>query len=139
MRHEQQYLSFRLRGVRYGIPLGACQEVSLRFRINPVPRARPYLAGIMNLRGEVVTVVDLGLLLVPDGKQCEGGAVIRLKSKEQSVAFQVDRIEDIVTADAELAPPPPHLSEAHLKLMAGVLQRPDGVVQIVSPAGILNV
>ena len=136
---HRQYLVFCMRGVRYGVALDSCHEVNLRSRVYPVPRARPHISGIMNLRGEVVTVNDLPSMFSPSKGEASSGAVIRLKAGEHPIAIRVDAVEDILTTENALEPPPPHLAEEHLRLIAGVIQTENGIVQIIDPQGILRV
>ena len=91
---HRQYLVFCMRGVRYGVALDSCHEVNLRSRVYPVPRARPHISGIMNLRGEVVTVIDLPSMFSPSKGEASSGAVIRLKAGEHPIAIRVDAVED---------------------------------------------
>ena len=53
-----QWVTFRLAGETYGINVMQVQEVLRHSDIAPVPGAPPYVLGIINLRGNVVTVID---------------------------------------------------------------------------------
>ena len=62
-----RHVVFRLEKDRYALPLSAIREVVVTSeRFSKVPRAPPPVRGIMNLRGRVVTVVELAALLKPD-------------------------------------------------------------------------
>ena len=54
-----QYVSFWVNGQLLGVPVNAVQEVLNAQFITPVPRARPELSGLLNLRGQIVTAIDL--------------------------------------------------------------------------------
>jgi purine-binding chemotaxis protein CheW len=64
-----RHVIFRVEKERYGLPLAAVREVVVPPpRFSRVPRAPPAISGVMNLRGRVVTVVELRQLLgLPDG------------------------------------------------------------------------
>ncbi|MEM1062589.1 MAG: chemotaxis protein CheW, partial [Planctomycetota bacterium] len=53
------YVSFRVDGQLLGVPVDAVQEVLNPQSIAPTPKARPEIAGLLNLRGQIVTAVDL--------------------------------------------------------------------------------
>jgi chemotaxis signal transduction protein len=58
-----EILMFELSGQRFGVPLAAVREVFNLGALTPVPTAPGAVAGVTNLRGQVVPVLDLALLL----------------------------------------------------------------------------
>ena len=56
-------LFFRVGEETFSVPLAAIREVALPGLLSRIPRAPPALPGVMNLRGRIVVVVDMGLLL----------------------------------------------------------------------------
>lgn len=56
-------LFFRLGEETFSVPLSDIREVALPGQLSRIPRAPPALPGVMNLRGRIVVVIDLGLLL----------------------------------------------------------------------------
>lgn len=56
----QQYLSFRCRGERYALPIRVVKEIIEYDHLTPVPMMPAFIRGVINLRGNVVPVVDLG-------------------------------------------------------------------------------
>lgn len=57
----QTYLTFGYRGARYGLDAGAVREIVWLPELSPIEELPPYIAGVFNLRGRVVPVMDLGL------------------------------------------------------------------------------
>ena len=66
MEGEQQYVTMTIAGQLFGVPIMQVEDIVEPDRITMVPLASKQIAGVMNLRGRVVTVIDL--------KQCLGGA-----------------------------------------------------------------
>ena len=68
-----QYVTFTLDGAHFGIDVAKVQEVLRAQRRTPVPLADPDIAGLVNLRGQVVMTVDLrarlGLQPLPRGQE----------------------------------------------------------------------
>ncbi len=98
---------FRLGGDLFALPLGDVHEVVLPGPLSRVPRARPPIAGAMNLRGRIVAVVDLGLLLgrPPAAVGAAPERMLVLESDRRDLAFLVTEVVQISglgsTEDAE--------------------------------------
>jgi purine-binding chemotaxis protein CheW len=102
-------LSFTLGGELYGIELKHLAETRRATPLRRLPCAPPHLVGVMNLRGELVPVVDLGPILGLGQKETPATlpAVLILSVQGGKLALAVDHINDIVTfAAKELKPPP---------------------------------
>lgn len=63
LKKNNQYLTFRLQNQQYGIPIVIVREINRITEITTVPRSPAYVAGVINLRGKVIPVVDLRLKL----------------------------------------------------------------------------
>jgi purine-binding chemotaxis protein CheW len=84
--------------LRYALPLQAVREVLLPGPLSRVPRAPPALAGIMNHRGRVVTVADLGEMMGARGKTSPEARLLLLDRGRRDLAlrvFNVDGIRDL--------------------------------------------
>lgn len=101
-------LSFELGGEVYGIELKHLAETRSRAPLRRLPGVVPHLAGVMNLRGELVPVVDLRLVLGLGRSEAGPVAAALVLSVEGSrLAFAVDRTRDILSFPAgDLQPPP---------------------------------
>jgi purine-binding chemotaxis protein CheW len=95
----------------------------------------------MNLRGEVVTVLDLrclmGLPKVTDSARCRN---LVINCDGESFGLWVDGVADILSIDFhDITPPPSNLSIAEARLIRGVYQSAHSLVMLVDPKEILNV
>jgi purine-binding chemotaxis protein CheW len=106
-----QVLIFRLGLERYAIEIKEVAEALRLERCTPVPGSPPLFAGVINLRGELVAVLDLAsLLALPKGteagnKNSEPGFVLLLRRPGQGIGLKVDRIDglrEIGTAEFSL-------------------------------------
>lgn len=99
---SKQYVVFRLAGESYGIAIEYLQEIIRVPAVVRVPLAPPYIKGLANLRGTILTVYDtrarLGLL---SGNGDEGSRVVVVRFKERQAGFIVDRVEGV--ADVPLS------------------------------------
>ena len=92
-------LAVTARGVRYGIPVQQVREVIRPDRITPVPGAPSLVWGIVNVRGAVVTVLDLAVLLgAPRG--ATWGSVVLLEQGNRCMGLAVDTVLDVRSGDA---------------------------------------
>ncbi|EPG75336.1 CheW-like protein [Leptospira fainei serovar Hurstbridge str. BUT 6] len=111
--NHKQFLSFFLGKEIYGIPLEECKEVDHNKKILKIPCAPTYIEGIVNLRGDVVTILNLQNLF---GKQSNPDkdkySIIRLKGKKQAFAILADEVSDIIeVSEKNFEPCPSHLDE----------------------------
>jgi chemotaxis signal transduction protein len=88
------WCSFKLGDQRYGVELERVQEVIRPQPVTRVPSAPPALAGLMNLRGRIVPVVDLRVLLGL-GFADETSFLVIVRSEDGPVALLVDEIGDV--------------------------------------------
>ena len=88
--------TFRVDGELFGVDALQVQEVSRYLELTPVPLAPDAVGGVMNLRGEVVTALDLRRLLGrPDRPATEKPMNVVLRGEGGSVSLLVDGIESV--------------------------------------------
>jgi purine-binding chemotaxis protein CheW len=101
----QAWCTFRLAEGHYGVELARVQEVLRPLPLTRVPLAPPAIAGLVNLRGRIVTVVDPRVVLGVDAAPAASGGLVVVHGTEGAVALQVDAIGDVRRADATEPPP----------------------------------
>lgn len=99
---KRQFSTFELGKHWYGVPVESVQEV-IRFQsMTPVPLAPPSVVGLINLRGQVTTAIDLRLRLELPPRDAEDvPMIIVVRADDGLVSLLVDRIGDVVDADEE--------------------------------------
>jgi purine-binding chemotaxis protein CheW len=105
----EKIIVFRLGAARFAIPLIAIAEIIVDSRTVPAPGAPPEVAGLMQVRGEVRPIWNLGRLLgLPDSVPHKGKTVLLLRRGSREIGVQVDSAEDILeVAPAMRRPAPP--------------------------------
>lgn len=115
----QQICTFLLNNTRFGIEVADVQEIIRQQPLTQVPLAAPDICGLMNLRGQVIPVVDLpcrlGLRLVSCSIERQPVYNIIVRSTDDVVSFVVDGIGDIVECPSESLEPPPATLDTHLR------------------------
>ena len=109
-------------GEKLGLPVDCVHTIFRVSKITPVPLAPPEVAGLVNLRGKIVTAVSLRRRLgLPDKDSHEGAIAIGIEHRGESFALLVDEVGDVVSvSDEARIAPPANLAASRLKLTAAV-------------------
>jgi purine-binding chemotaxis protein CheW len=101
MPHESlQVLVFEVEGQRYALPAADVQELVRAVRIVPLPRAPAVVEGIINLRGQVIPVLDVrARFRLPSRPLAHTDHFIVARAEQRLVALHVDRALDLVNLD----------------------------------------
>ena len=103
-----QWVTFKLDGETYGINVMQVQEVLRVTEIAPVPGAPDYVMGIINLRGNVVTVLDTRKRFgLPSAKMDDSTRIVIIESEQAVVGVLVDAVAEVVElrrSEIELSP-----------------------------------
>lgn len=104
----EQLASFTLDGHTYGIPVARVQEVLKGQGATPVPLAPAAVSGLMNLRGEVVLVIDLRTSLGLARRAADEAPMsVVVHAEGEVISLLVDRIGDVVDVDTDMFEAPP--------------------------------
>ena len=138
VKHEGRdlWLEFGLKGQRYAVSLAAVREVIRPGDITPVPGAPTDVLGIVNLRGQIVPVLDGRRRFGLDGAAAEdeqdAQRVIVFDDAGTTVGLRIDVIGEMLQFDAtEIAPPPPGRAARRDDPVSGVITRDDGFIALV--------
>jgi purine-binding chemotaxis protein CheW len=107
-----QFLVFRLAGEEFALPIAAVMEVAaVPDKITRLPKTPKFLRGVVNLRGEVLPVIDQRSRFdLPAGAEASLGRLIVLRSARHHAGLIVDAISGIRAAAADDVEPAPHLA-----------------------------
>ncbi len=108
MAERRQFCTFFLDGLRFGVDVQKVQEVVPYQEMTRVPLAPPTVRGLLNLRGQIVTGIDLRRRLELGERTTEGLPMnVVLRGEDSPVSFLVDEIGEVieVAADARERPP----------------------------------
>ncbi|MCE9598124.1 MAG: chemotaxis protein CheW [Spirochaetia bacterium] len=128
----QQFLTWTAGAYAFGVPVAHCRELTRGLRITTVPLAEKHIAGIANLRGEIVTILDFNILLGMDAPTT-GRAVVRTRSgKGNTTCILADKIHEIVSvSESDLHDVPSNLSNIKLEYLSGAFRIGDKLHLIV--------
>jgi purine-binding chemotaxis protein CheW len=142
-REEIIVLVFRLGEEEFGIPIDAVVEVAqVPSQITRVPKTPKFLEGVVNLRGEVLPVVDQRRRFdLPMLENKEARRLVVVRTERHRAGLIVDSVSDVLRTDRETVSPPPDLTdEKTSRLVRGVinLEKLDRIVLLLDPTELLT-
>jgi purine-binding chemotaxis protein CheW len=125
--------TFHVGNAQCGMDILKIQEINKLIEITKVPQAPEYISGILNLRGQIVTVIDLGIKLdLSPTALSDSTRNIIVHSKGESIGLLVEKVGDIVKADREkLEPPPANIGGVQGKFFKSVLKTQNRLIGIL--------
>jgi len=105
---DEQFCTFRLGNLLFGVEVLCVQEVLLKQEMTRLPLVSDVVSGLINLRGQIVTAIDLrrrlGLPPLDNGKEPMNVVV---RTTDAAFSLLVDEIGDVVDVDPESFEAPP--------------------------------
>lgn len=130
---HRQCVTFRLNEEIYGINVMLVQEVLRVTEIAPVPGAPSYVIGIINLRGNVVTVIDTRMRfgLPPQGMD-DSTRIVIIETENQTVGIVVDSVSEVVDVYANEIETAPNVgNDETARYIEGVVSRSEELLILV--------
>ena len=121
-----------------GIPIHEVEEISRCCTVTPVPGAPGSVCGVMSLRGEVVTVLDLRVVLGLGKTECSRQTRnVIVHAAGERIGLLVDRVADVVRATtADLVPPPANMTGAESAMFQAVYRMESELLLLVDVAAV---
>lgn len=98
---EGKYLTFFLKNEIYGIPINVVKEINAMMNITEVPNTPNYIKGVINLRGKIISVLDLRLkLTMPEMEYSERTCIvvveIAMQKGKKKMGIVVDHVSEVI-------------------------------------------
>ncbi|HDS17231.1 MAG TPA: chemotaxis protein CheW [Proteobacteria bacterium] len=135
-----QLCSFQLADALFGLDTMLVQEIIKVPEITRVYKAPEEITGIINLRGKIVTIVDLAIKLnLPTKMETAGRRIIIVEFQNEPFGLMVDRINDVIHIDREaLGPAPANVRSHQGRFITGVFRDDEQLIAILDLEGIVN-
>ncbi|NIZ18500.1 chemotaxis protein CheW [Entomospira culicis] len=137
MSDKKQLVTFQLGEERYGIDIMHVKEIYSNHTVRPIPHAPAYIEGVLNLRGEIIPIINLhrrfGIakaLLSEDDAMLSGFVIINLSGMKVGVI--IDKILSVMDVDrATIQPPPQMITNIGAEYIEGVSPQDAGYLVIL--------
>ncbi|MGC9100832.1 MAG: chemotaxis protein CheW [Caldisericum sp.] len=124
-------VTFYLGDFLFGIYAEKVMEINKDLDITPVPLSAPYILGIMNLRGQIITVIDLAKK-INFKIETQPRLNLIVKNQDEAVSFLIERISDILEIpEAKLEDPPEKIEGLDKEYVDKIYQLPDKLFAIL--------
>jgi purine-binding chemotaxis protein CheW len=129
----EKYCTFLLDGHLFGVPVANVQEVLRSQRVTAVPLAPTEIRGLLNLRGQIVTTIDLRARLGLQPSDDEDASVsVVVRTADGAVSLVVDRIGHVLEPPAaSFEPAPDTVPESVRELVEHVCKLDDGLLLVL--------
>ena len=136
MKDQKQFCTFHLNNLLFGIDVLNVQEIILPQEMTEVPLAPEIISGLINLRGQVVTAINLGKWLNIEPQQADQQSMnVVIRTEDEVVSFLVDSIGDVVEPDEiTFEKPPQTLDDDIRELISGVYKLDEQLLLVMDVA-----
>lgn len=135
-----KHVSFKLANETYALNAAKVNEVLRYTEITPVPGSAHFILGIINLRGNVVTVIDARRVFgMPDVEQTQSSRIIVVDIEEFVVGILVDRVAEVIDLNKNMIEIAPATSQdPSTKFITGLFNSDDQLIIIVDFSRVID-
>lgn len=140
-----QLISFSIGSERFGVQILVIQEIIMMSAITEIPNSPDFVEGVINLRGNIIPVLDLRKRLRLRGGQRAGGTkpgtrILVVEIEDSVTGFIVDSVAKVITVPASKISPPPDIVMAGVQsqYISGVVHLDEGILIILDFKRILS-
>ena len=127
-----EYVTVMIGGQLFGLPIARVQDVFMPERLTRVPLAGPEIAGVLNLRGRIVTAIDMRRRLgLPPRTDARPAMAVGIELGPESYGLMIDSVGEVMKlSDATREPNPVNL-DTRLATVSGGVHRLDGQLMVI--------
>jgi two-component system, chemotaxis family, chemotaxis protein CheV len=126
--NELEMIEFEMGNIKYGINVIKVKEIIMPGPVTPIPHSHPYIEGIIQLRGEVLPVINMEKVLkLPQGKYATEKFIVT-EFNQQKACFHVHNVTQIHRISWEQIEKPSDMYSAATTQVIGVVKRDDHMI-----------
>lgn len=127
-----QYVTVVIGGQLFGLPISQVHDVFVPERVTRVPLAAPQVAGVLNLRGRIVTAIDMRKLLhLPERDEGSQVMAVGIEQKGESYGLVIDSVGEVLRLSSSSQEPNPSNLDKRWAEISGGVHRLDGKLMII--------
>jgi len=124
-----QVVVFRINNEQFAIETNRVQTINDSVQVTKVPMAPSYIKGLINLRGNVISLLDINLLLdIPKNDRSEENIII-VERDEELIGISVDQVDEVIDVDENLLEKPEDSGKDYIQ---GVINFQDRIVTLIN-------
>lgn len=137
----REYVTVMTGGQLFGVPIAAVQDVFLPERLTRVPLAPSEIAGVLNLRGRIVTLIDMRERLgLPPREKDATPMAVGVELRGESYGLLIDSIGEVYQLDDALREPNPvNLDPRLARVSAGIYRLEGQLLVLVDVERVLDI
>jgi purine-binding chemotaxis protein CheW len=137
---EIEFVTVLIADQLFGLPISRVHDVFMVDRLTRVPLAPPEIAGILNLRGRVVTTIDMRRRLdLPAREEGRGNMAVGIEQRGESYGLLIDSVGEVLKIPAASREPNPvNLDPRWLLVADGVVQLDDRLMVVLDVERVLE-
>lgn len=137
---EKKYVIFKLGEEFYGLPISNVLSIERVSKITRIPNSPKYVLGLINLRGDVIPVIDLNIKLgFKSTKVNNSSRIIVIKDDEMIVGLMVDSSSEVLDISEEsIDKPPASQSNELLEYVDGIGKTPGRIIILLNVKKLLK-
>ncbi|NLN64202.1 MAG: chemotaxis protein CheW [Clostridiaceae bacterium] len=136
----RQFVKFVVGEQDFGVDINLVREISKIQEMLKVPNTPPYIEGLMNLRGHVLTIFNLRKRLgMPDQAFDENSKIIIVWHNDLQIGFTVDMVSEIMKVeDSDVENTPPSITGIDKRFLSGVIKSGDKMILTLDLTKVLS-
>ena len=124
-----QVVVFKLNDEQFAVETSKVQSINDMMVITKVPKAKEYIKGLINLRGNVISLLDINLILDVNKSDATQNNIIIIEMQEELVGIMVDQVDEVLEVEEELIEKIDELSKkAYIK---GIINFKERIVTLI--------
>lgn len=134
-----QLIIFRSGNEEFGVDINAVREIIKVGLVTPIPNSPKYIKGIINVRGEIVTIIDIKSRFNLDGEESAPKHIVVTKQEEGLFGLMVDEVSEVLRIqNNEIKAPPSIMTNIHKKYVTGVLTHQNRLIILLDLNKVLS-
>ena len=135
----RQFAMFSLGEENYAVDIGVIREIIRPLKITPLPGAPSFIEGVINIRGDVIPVMEMRKRFEVEGEREFPPRMILVKVEDQWVGMIVDSVTEVIRVPvSDIKPPPKVMGGEGARYIDGVCQHADDLVVLLNLDEILS-
>jgi len=127
-----EYVTVMIGGQLFGLPISRVQDVFMPDRITRVPLSAPEIAGVLNLRGRIVTAIDMRRRLgLPPRTDDKPSMAVGIELKGESYGLLIDTVGEVMKLGEDTREPNPVNLDTRLARVSAGVHRLDGQLMVI--------